>query len=147
MDDTFFVSELQPLGGLKHVVDSFGDREWAILLHQCRKVLALDVFHDQEVGTIGLVGIVGGDDIRMAELGRRLHFSLEAGCCQRILGDRRRQHLDRHDSLHAAMLGLEHLPHPARPDLVDERVVAQDQRLDFACRNLLGLELASGDCS
>ena len=43
--------------------------------------------------------------------------------------------------LHAAMLGLEDLPHAASPDLVEDRVVAQDQRLGSALVDFLGLEL------
>ena len=80
------------------------------------------------------------------QLGRGLDFSLEASRRRRIFGDRRRQHLDRHDSLHAAMLGLEHLPHAAGPDLVEDGVVAQDQRFGFPGRDLLGLELGQVVC-
>ena len=53
----------------------------------------------------------------------------------------RRQHLDRHDAVHPAMLGLEHLAHPAGADFVEDRVVAQDQRLGPALIDFLGLEL------
>ena len=75
------------------------------------------------------------------QLGRRLDLSLKAGHCRRILRHGRRQHLDRHDALHPAMLGLEDLPHAASPDLVEDRVVAQDQRLGPALVDFLGLEL------
>ncbi len=66
------------------------------------------------------------------QLGRRYDLTLKASRCCRILRHGRRQHLDRHDPLHAAMLGLEHLPHAAGPDLVEDRVVAEDQRLGSA---------------
>ena len=39
------------------------------------------------------------------------------------------------------MLGLEDLPHAAGADTIEDRVIAQDQRLSFARGNLLGLEL------
>ncbi len=39
------------------------------------------------------------------------------------------------------MQGLEDLPHAAGPDLVDDRVAAQDQRFGFARIDVLGLEL------
>ena len=39
------------------------------------------------------------------------------------------------------MLGLEDLAHAAGPDLVEDRVVAQDQRLGPARVDFLGLEL------
>ena len=56
-----------------------------------------------------------------------LDFALKAcrGC--RILRYLRRQHLDCHNPLHAAMLGPEHLPHATCPDLVEDRVAAQNQ--------------------
>ena len=57
----------------------------------------------------------------MTELGCRLDFSLKASHSRSVFGYRWWQHLDRHDSLHAAMLGLEDLPHAAGPDLVEDR--------------------------
>ena len=79
MHDAFAVGELQAPGGLQDVVDGLGDRERAVLLDQGRKVAPLDVLHDQEVNAVGLVGIVGRDDVRMLQLGGRLDFSLKAG--------------------------------------------------------------------
>ena len=59
---------------------------------------------------------------------------------RRILRHGRWQHLDRHDAIHAAMPGLEDLPHATGPDLVEDGVVAQDQGLGFARLDLRRLE-------
>ena len=56
----------KPSGRLQDVVDGFADRERPVLLDQGREVFAFDVLHDQEMNAVGLVGIVGGDDIGMA---------------------------------------------------------------------------------
>ena len=45
------------------------------------------------------------------------------------------------------MLGLEDLPHAAGPDLVEDRVVAEDQRLGPALHRFPGPETSSGACS
>ena len=74
----FAVGELQATGRLQDVVDGLVDRKRAVLLDQGRQVAPLDVLHDQEVDAVGLVGIVGGDDVRMAELGRGFDLSLES---------------------------------------------------------------------
>ena len=75
----FAVGELQTTSRLQDVVDGLGDRERAVLLDQGRQVFPLDVLHDQEVNAIGLVGVVGGDDVGMRQLGGRFDFSLKAG--------------------------------------------------------------------
>ncbi|HEX3654770.1 MAG TPA: hypothetical protein VHV55_03135 [Pirellulales bacterium] len=140
MHDTLAVSELQASGSLQDVIDSCGHRERAVLLDQRGKVFPVDVFHDEEVGAMGLVGVVGRHNMGVAQFGGGFHFALEAGHRGRILGDRGRQHLERHHALHAAMLGLEHLLHATRTDLVEDRVVAEDQRLDFARQDVLRLK-------
>ena len=44
-----------------------------------------------------------------------------------------------HQPLHPPVLGLEHQPHAALAELVEDHVVAQHQRLAFARVDLLGL--------
>ena len=141
VDHTLLVGELQAAGRLQDVVDGLGDGQRPLLLDQGREVAPLDVLHDKEVNAIGFVGIIRGNDIGMAQFGCRFDLALKTRDRFRILGDGPGQHLDGHGSLHAAMLGLEDLPHAARPDLVQDRVVAQDQRLRPALVDFLGLEL------
>ena len=77
----------------------------------------------------------------MQQLGRRLDFALKASRRCRVFRHGFGQHLDRHDAMHPPMLGLEHLAHPAGADLVEDRVVAEDQRFRAARVDFLGLEL------
>jgi len=140
-DDALLMGELQPLGCLQDIVDGLGNCEWPILLDQGREIASLDVLHDQEVNAVGLIGIVGGDDIGVcrslaAALTSRSKRATAAASLVTLLG----QHLDRHGAIHTAMLGLVHLAHAARPDLVKHGVVAEDQPFDPPLINLLGLE-------
>ena len=74
------------------------------------------------------------------KLGRCLDFTLKPSHGCRILRHGRWQHLDRNQPIHAAMLGLEDLAHATCPDLVEDRVLAQDQRFGSASLDLLPLE-------
>jgi hypothetical protein len=141
MHDSFTVGKLQPSCSLQYTVDRFGNGEGAVLLDQHRKVVALDVLHDEEVNAIGISRIVSGDNVRMIQLGRSFDLSLKAGNCCRIFHHGGREHLDRYRAIHAAMNGLEHLAHSTRPDAIKEGVFTQDQRFDLASSNLLSLEL------
>ena len=70
-------------------------------------------------------------------------FSLKPSHRGCILHHGGRQHLDCHDAVHPAMLGLEDLPHAAGPDLVEDRVVAEDQRLGPPLIDFLNLNLVN----
>ena len=117
---------------MQDVVDRFGGGERSVLLDQSREVASVHELHYEEVDAVGLVGIVGGHDVGVAQLGRSFHFSLEPSDRRGILGDRRRQHLDRHHTLHAAMFGLKHLAHAAHPDPIEDGVVAEEERFRLA---------------
>ena len=54
MDDALGMGEGQPAGGLADVIDGRLDRQRAVLLDQRRQVLAVDVFHHQEVQALAL---------------------------------------------------------------------------------------------
>lgn len=113
MNDTLLVSELQPARRLNDAPDSMFGRQGPVLLDELRQVVPLNELHDQEVRAVGFVGIVGGDDIGMFELRRRLHLALKPlhgigrfhGC--------RRHHLQRHHPPHPLVHRLEHHSHPS----------------------------------
>ena len=52
-----------------------------------------------------------------------------------------RKNLKSHQPLQSLVLGLQHHPHPALTELVEDRVVPEDQRFPLALVNLLGLKL------
>jgi hypothetical protein len=68
------------------------------------------------VGAAGLVGVEGGDDVGVAQPGRRLDLAMEALDGGRLAGQSFRQHLQGDVALHDVMPGLVHRPHAAGPD-------------------------------
>ena len=86
-------------------------------------------------------GVVGGDDVGMLQPRGGFHFALKAAHGVGRFHGRRREHLDGRDALHAAVPGLEHLPHAAGADLVDDQVLAKNERLGFALQHVGRLEL------
>ena len=134
----------RPSGRLQDVIDGLLDRKRPVLLDQRREIAPLDVFHDEEVDAIGLVGI---DRRRRCSDGR----SLAAASTSRwkraaaaaffiMLGG---SILIATMPLHPAMLGLEDLPHAPCPDLLQQDVVPQDQRLALAPARPLRPETSS----
>ena len=105
------------------------------------QVLAVDEFHHQVMDTLVLTRIVGDYDVGMYELGRRPHFSVEPldrlGRVHRL----GRQHLQCHDPFHGAVPRLEHLPHAARTNLLQDGVLAKHQALGLAPVDGFGLVL------
>ena len=79
------------------------------------------------MASLGLVGIVGHDDVRVAQPGYRLDFALESLHERRGLGDFAREDLDGHDTFHAAVASFEDRPHAAGPEFVEHLVVADYQ--------------------
>ena len=92
------------------------------------------------MGSTSLPRIVSSNDVRVAQFSRSFYFSFKASNRCRILRHRRWQHLDCHQAIHAAMHGLEDLPHAARPDLIEDGVLAEDQCLGFTAFDLSRLE-------
>jgi hypothetical protein len=78
MDDATAVSIGQATSSLQYVVGSIGYREWAMFLDEDREVLAVDVFHDQIPDAALHASVVGMHDVRVAELGGSLYFTLKA---------------------------------------------------------------------
>ena len=131
----------QAAGGLQDIVDRFGDGERPVLLDQGRKIAALDILHRPGSGRRWL---------RRRRRRRRYWDGLAwpppqpraeseptaAAFFVTFVGSI----LMATTPLHAAMLGLEHLPHATGADLVEHRVVAEDQRLGSAGVDFLSLE-------
>ena len=93
---------------------------------------AVHIFHHVVVRAIVLIGIECRDDVGMNQSGCGMHLLLEA--TDRILVDQRFvvDLLERHNSLHAAVLSLEHLAHAALSKLVDNHVLAKHELLLLA---------------
>ena len=103
------------------------DRKGAVHVHQLRKVLPIDEFHDQENRPGSFVRVKRGYDVRVVELARHLDFPLES--FERPIGTRhrRREFLQRDQTFHAAVPGLENTAHASLADFVEDDIIAQDQ--------------------
>ena len=58
-----------------------------LLLDERREIASCDVFHHQEVNAVGLVGIIGGNDVGMPQLGGRFDLPLKSPQRFRRIGD------------------------------------------------------------
>ncbi len=141
MYDPFGVCSLETSGRLQHVIDGLPDGARAVLLDQCRQVAPFHVLHDEQNDVIGIVGVKRSDDVLVVELRHRHDLALEAGHDRGVLHHGAGEHLDGNDALHAAVSGLEDLPHAAGPDLFQQDVVAQRERHPVATEDLCRLKL------
>ena len=70
------------------------------------QVNAFDKLHDQEIAAPGLLGVVGGHDVRVGELGRRPHLAPEAFDDVRLHHQLGADNLESDGSRHELVLGL-----------------------------------------
>ena len=97
------------------------------LCQQRSEILAVDELHDEKMPHLGLVGIVGHDDIRMSKTGDRLHFPLEPlhkGC---VVGQARDSTLRATMRFMRRWRALEDRPHAARAQAVEHIVISDAQ--------------------
>ncbi len=126
---------------LADVVAGLADGQRPLPPDQLLQVGAVHEFEDEEVAAVDLVGVVGGDDVRVDELGRRPHLAQEhflgAVGAQQVGG----QHFEGDDAAHRAVFGLEDAAHAAAADLVENAVLPQQKARRAADQEALGLEL------
>ena len=141
VDDALLVGVLEPASRLQDAIDRLPNLQRPMILDDAGQVMALDVFHHQVVHALVLVGVVGRDDVGMRELGRRFHLAVESLDGLGPLHGRRGEDLDRHRAFHPPVPGLQHYPHAAFAQLVQNDVLAEDQPLGLALVDGLGLVL------
>src|SRR5580704_305944 len=111
----------------------------SLLLDDLPEVLALDVLHRQEVRSVGLVGVVRLDDVRVIELSGGMDFALKPlgslGTIQPFLAN----DLQGDEPTHRGMPRLEHRAHAAFAQPFEDDVVAEPQLGGLAGRNLVDL--------
>ena len=140
MDDSRSMSCFEPPGSLIGDVERPGHGEWSLFLDHRRQVNAFDVFHHQKMDTTCLIRIVGGDDIRVVDPCRRLHFPFEACDGTRPPDEFRCQNLNRDHPIHDAVSCLENLAHTASADSINEQILTEHQSLSSPLHCLAGLE-------
>ena len=141
VDDALAVGVLKPASRLQDVLDRLGDRERPMIPDDAGQVLAIDVLHGQVVHPLMLTSVVGRDDVRVFQLGRRLHLAVEPLDSPSLLHGRRGEDLDCHQPFHSPVLGLQHYAHAAFAQLIQYDVFAEDQPLGLALVDGLGLVL------
>jgi len=117
--------EREPLGHLAADLDRLDRRDRA-LLDALAQVGALEKLHRQVRHAVDFAEVVGGDDVRMGQLARRLGLEEEAlvvlGAALGVLFQR--DGLQRDDAVEVRVLGLVHHAHRAAPQLTDYLVAA-----------------------
>jgi hypothetical protein len=85
---------------------------------QLLEVLPLDVAHRNEDAPVGLARLVDRDDVRVVERGRELRLGQQPLAEALVLGEARREQLERHLPLQPPILGELDDPHAAATEHV-----------------------------
>ena len=96
---------------------------------------AVDVLHGDEVGAGVLAPVVDADDVRVAEVGRRLRLAPEALDEVGVDGELGEQHLDGDLAVEQAVAPEEHVGHAAAPDALAQLVAIVDDRRSVVGRH------------
>ena len=127
-----FVGVLQAQRRLADAGARLGHRQRAGSLQMLGQTDALDVFHRPGSASFaGLVGVVGGDDVRVVQTGGGVDLAAEALGRARPGQMLRSNHLEGDLPAHHAMFGQPHGAHSARPELPEQpiaRVAGQLRR-------------------
>jgi hypothetical protein len=105
------------------------------------QVGTVDVLHDQEVAGAVAVGVVGGHDVGVVQLGDGADLAVEALHRAGVAGLAGRQQLDRDAAAHEGVLAEEDLPHAAGAEGPEDLVLAAEDEVAVAPgQELVGLE-------
>ncbi len=122
MDDAARVRFVEGVGDLDARLDRFPYRQRS-LRDPLRQQLAVDEFHDDEVGAIAFADVVGDGDVRRAQHRGGAGLGEEAGAAFGVRLERRRQELEGDRPSQAQIVGAIHLAHPACPETFLDPVV------------------------
>ena len=140
MDKAALVGVLQSQRRLANVLARLNDLQRAILAHHPGQVGAVDKFHREVIGAVDLVGVIGADNVRMAQLGGRPNLALKTldhlGVVEAFLAD----DLEGDVAVEHLLAGLEDLPHAPFAEPFREHERPQDQPAALALENLIDLE-------
>ncbi len=140
------VDVLQTARRLQGAIDRLGHAERAALLDNRGEIRAVDELHHQEMAGLGLVGVVGHHDVRMAQLRDGLHFALKALDERAILVETAGEHLEGDDAFHAPVAGLEDGAHAADAEFVEHVIVGDPQFLEPPVQDEFGLVGGQQSC-
>ena len=138
MDDVELIGVLQSGGDLLDDVQRPHDGNFAPLVDDLVQVGPVDVFHRDVKVAVGFAAVVDGDDIVMPQLRSRLSFRFEPFDERGIGGPFARQNLERHQPLQFGVLRQVDGPHSARPDLLQDLILAESARRRLRLRRFRG---------
>ena len=116
MDDCFAVRRVQPVGDLAGVIERLIERKGAA------KHLAFDQFQDEVARVVGFEQIVNRREVRVIERRQSARLSPQTRHALGIVGERAHQHLDGDIAAELRIVSAVHLPHPARPEAMEDLV-------------------------
>lgn len=121
------VDVLQGEGRLIHALAGPDRRQTSELLQQHLQAAACNVLHHEAVGAVDFVSVVGDDQVRMVEGGRRADLAQEAGDRAGAIDNRLGKHLDGDAAIEIGVLGLEDDAHRAAAAELEQLVFAQKE--------------------
>jgi hypothetical protein len=135
MNDPLPVRHLQGVCDLYRDRDGIpdGERTFQQPLGERR---SLDQLEYQGGHSVDPLEAIDGADVLVVESREYLGFALEADQTVRVLGEERREDLDRHVAIELAVARAVHVAHPATAKVVDDRIRAElpsDERRGLLC--------------
>jgi hypothetical protein len=94
------------------------NRKRSVVVDDLSQIATIDKFHDQEVVSVVLTGIVSANDVRMIEISDSFHFSMEPQYCCRIVEAMTGNEFNGDRSLEACVNRLVDLTHAAATDSI-----------------------------
>ncbi len=140
VDQLAVVDVLQGERRLIHALASPDRGQTSELLQQHLQAAAGDVLHHEAVGAVDLVSVVGDNQVRVVEGGRRADLAQEAGDRAGAVDDRLGQHLDGDAAVEIGVLRFEDDAHRAAAAELEQLVFAQKE-LSATQQQLGGLPL------
>jgi hypothetical protein len=135
----------QPERRLARVVARLRDRQWAAVAEHVREAPPLHELHDEHRDRPDLLGIEGGDDVRVLEPRRGLHLLAEPFDRAGMFEQPRANHFERNRSLHEGVFGLVHRSHAAATEQLADPIAGMRGEFRRKCDGLRSRERAGGE--
>ncbi len=124
VNDPLLVRRFERLRDLLRDRQRFVDRDRPAR-DSLREVFALDQFHHESVGSVGLFQTVNGRNVLMVQGGEDFRFPLESGHSFRVGRERFGENLDGDVAIEPRVARAIHLPHAAGPQGGEDLVRAE----------------------
>ena len=123
---------LQADGDLANNLARFGPGKWPALANKRFQRRTVDELHDQVEAVADLVGVEGGDNVRMVQPGGGADFAMKCLASRCRASDVGAEHLDGHRAVHGPVRRAVHAADGASADLLLYDVLAENESVDAA---------------